>query len=65
MPEHDDEGRPDRHLTPSQRRKTEPRRIYLPWWGLTLICAAVGFALADWLGGVVAGVLGFFAWKLR
>ena len=37
----------------------------VPWWGLTLICAALGFALAEWLGAVVAGTLGFFAWKLR
>jgi len=71
-PEGEDEGRDDeasrgrtRHSTPSQRRTSEPRRIHLPWWGLTLICAAVGFALAEWLGAVVAGALGFFAWKLR
>ena len=43
----------------------EPKRIYLPWWGLTLMCAAVGFLLAQWAGAVVAGVLGFAAWKLR
>lgn len=73
-PEDRDEGRRaeggpdrprDRNPTPSQRRQAGPRRIYLPWWGLTLICAAVGFALAEWLGAVVAGTLGFFAWKLR
>ena len=45
--------------------KKEPKRIYLPWWGLTLICAAVGFLLAQCLGAVIAGVLGYFAWKLR
>ncbi len=43
----------------------EPKRIYLPWWGLTLLCAAVGFLLAAWPGAVIAGALGFFAWKLR
>ena len=41
------------------------KRFYLPWWGLTLICAGVGFLLAEWAGAVMAGVLGFFAWKLR
>ena len=61
----EDGGAPTPNLTPSQRRSTQPRRIYLPWWGLTLICAALGFALAEWLGAVVAGTLGFFAWKLR
>ena len=45
--------------------KKEPKRIYLPWWGLTLLCAAVGFLLAQWMGAVIAGVLGFLAWKLR
>lgn len=45
--------------------KKTPQRIYLPWWGLTLLCAAVGFLLAQWMGAVVAGVLGFLAWKLR
>jgi hypothetical protein len=47
---------------PSGKR---PKRIYLPWWALTLICAAIGFLVADWFGAVFAGVLGFFAWKLR
>ncbi|MEJ2540190.1 MAG: hypothetical protein P8188_09495 [Gemmatimonadota bacterium] len=45
--------------------RREPKRIYLPWWGLTLLCAAVGFLLAAWPGAVVAGILGLFAWKLR
>lgn len=43
----------------------QPKKIYLPWWGMTLICAGVGFALAGRLGAVIAGTLGFFAWKLR
>jgi hypothetical protein len=43
----------------------EPKRIHLPWWGLTLLCAALGFLLAAWPGAIVAGALGFFAWKLR
>lgn len=51
----------------SERRPTKKRarRIYLPWWGLTLICAGVGFLVAEWFGAVFAGVLGFLAWKLR
>lgn len=64
-PEGEAEGASARNPTPSQRRRTKPRRIHLPWWGLTLICAALGFALAEWLGAVVAGALGFLAWKLR
>jgi hypothetical protein len=43
----------------------EPKRIYLPWWGLTLMCAVLGFLLAQWLGAVVAGALGFMAWRMR
>lgn len=45
--------------------RKRPKRIYLPWWGLTAICAALGFLVAEWFGAVFAGVLGFLAWKLR
>jgi cytochrome c oxidase subunit IV len=45
--------------------RKRPKRIYLPWWGLTSICAALGFLVAEWFGAVFAGVLGFLAWKLR
>lgn len=55
------ERRPRRE--PSTRGR--PRRVYLPWWALTALGALVGFATASWLGLVVGGVLGFFAWKLR
>lgn len=43
----------------------EPKKIHLPWWGLVLICAAVGFLLAEWAGAVMAGALGYFAWRMR
>lgn len=49
----------------SPSRRDRPRRVYLPWWALTALGALVGFATASWLGLVVGGVLGFFAWKLR
>jgi len=41
------------------------RKIQVPWWGLTLLCAGVGFLLGQWIGAVIAGTLGFFAWRLR
>lgn len=63
-PEGSDGGRKP-HPTPSQRGKEGPKRIAVPWWALTGVCALLGFALAEWLGAVVAGTLGFFAWKLR
>jgi hypothetical protein len=43
----------------------ERRRIYLPWWGLTLLGGGIGFVMADYPGAILGGVLGFFAWKLR
>lgn len=61
----DGSGDDARHLTPSQRGRSGPKRFQVPWWALTGICALLGFAVAEWLGAVVAGTLGFFAWKLR
>jgi hypothetical protein len=45
--------------------RRRPKKIQVPWWGLTLLCAGVGFLVAQWPGGVIGGVLGFLAWKLR
>ncbi len=42
-----------------------PRRIPMPWWGLTLLAALMGGLAASWPGAILGGVLGFFAWKLR
>jgi hypothetical protein len=47
------------------RLRRRPRRVYLPWWGLTALGALAGFATAGWIGLVIGGVLGYFAWKLR
>ena len=42
-----------------------PKRIYLPWWGLTLLGGAVGFLMAQVPGALLGGVLGFLVWKIR
>ncbi|MEQ9569045.1 MAG: hypothetical protein RLN75_02555 [Longimicrobiales bacterium] len=55
------ERRPER----PNRKPPGPRRIPVPWWGLTLAGAGVGFVVAGWPGAVFGGLLGFFAWKLR
>ncbi len=67
-PEPAGEARPESDTRRPRRppsTRGRPRRIYLPWWALTALGALVGFATASWLGLVVGGVLGFFAWKLR
>ncbi|NNF37278.1 MAG: hypothetical protein HKO98_08105 [Gemmatimonadetes bacterium] len=46
-------------------RRRPPRRIPIPWWGLTALGAGVGWLVASWPGLVFGGGLGFFAWKLR
>ncbi|HKK92437.1 MAG TPA: hypothetical protein VJ925_03345 [Longimicrobiales bacterium] len=40
-------------------------RIMVPWWGLTGLCAIAGFLMAEWAGAVIAGGLGYLAWRLR
>lgn len=57
-------GTPERRTTRSPR---SPRRgrIMVPWWGLTLAGAGVGYLMAGGPGAIMGGVLGFFAWKLR
>jgi len=47
------------------RRRPGQDRIMLPWWGLSGLCAIVGFFLAQWAGAVIAGGLGYLAWRLR
>lgn len=57
----------DSRDTPERRPVRPPRkgRIMVPWWALTLAGAGAGWLMAGVPGGIVGGVLGFFAWKLR
>ncbi len=50
---------------PEQRRSRPPRKIPVPWWGLTILGGGVGWMVAGWPGAIFGAALGFFAWKLR
>ena len=53
-------------MTPERKRPRPGQgRIMVPWWGLTGLCAIAGFVLAQWAGAVIAGGLGYLAWRLR
>lgn len=54
-------------MTAEERTSRPPRKepFRVPGFVVPILCAGLGWIMADWPGAVVAGILGLLVWRTR